>query len=334
MLTRLIIQLILLATLVNAPRAALAQTAGELYTSAERRFNEADFEEAVDLLERAARGTKDRALLAKIQLKLGIIRAVLGETDRAKAAFTSALKLEPTLTLSPQKVKPEVVDLLEGARAKLEGILSVDTDVPGAQVWVDNKLVGKAPHVGSVTVGRHVIKVQLAAETRTRNVVVSYISNIEVRFTFKVQPQAKPAAEPPPAVAAKDSTRRGSLLHMPGVLTWISLGLAVGALGAGVGLGASAVQDYSEFEDLLANGPRDEQRRQELADGISAKGTAANALYGVAGGLAAVSVLLYFVEDRIWSSGEEEDRQARATRQLVISPLLGQTVGLGIDLRF
>ncbi len=334
---RSLITFTLALLLCAAPALAAEPTAAALYDKAEQRFNEADFEEAAALLSKAARSTRDAKLLGKVHLKLGIIHAVMGDEKKASAAFEEALKKEPTVELDPRQVKPEVVALLEQARGRLEGILSVLASRRDARVVVDGKPVGEVPYLSMVPVGKHVVEVHFPTYSRTKKVVVYHRVKTEVFVRFlKHLGQGGSAKQPPEPPPREEASAPYDPLHMPGVLTWVGLGLTVGALGTGVGFSVTAHQQYGEFQDLLASGVRDDARRQQLVDDIQSNSDTANIMYGVGGGLAAVTVALYFLEPLIWGDEGEDgaDRKQATAPRLRLAPLLGAVQGAQLRLNF
>ena len=304
------------------PAGLLAAPAGEaLYRQAVKRYNEAEFEKSIDLLNRALRAGGNPRLLGKVNFQLGITLAVMGEQDKAERAFREALKRDPELSLDAKQVKPEMVELLARVRDGLRGYLSVSAD-EDVSVKVDGEDVGQAPYEVLVPVGPHEVVVQCGGGARTRRVVVRHGATAR----FDARCAAAPAADKggtAPTPGHDGMSRRKRLW------TWVVAGTAVAALGVAIGLGASASADYSEFEDLLASGQRDETRREELESSIQSKSMGANVMFGVAGGLAVTSVVLFFLEGRA-------PTRRRATRSTGprVQVMIGPVTGLGLRLPF
>lgn len=125
------------------------------------------FEQAIKVLTRAARATKDPGTLGKIQLHLGLNHSVLGQQARARRAFTAALTHDPTLTLDPGQTKRSMLDLLQAVRLKLKGTLQVGAASPGATLELDGRPAGPLPAVKELPVGRHRVAVW-SADRRQR----------------------------------------------------------------------------------------------------------------------------------------------------------------------
>jgi tetratricopeptide (TPR) repeat protein len=75
---------------------------------------------------------------------------------------------------------------------------------------------------------------------------------------------------------------------------WTSVG-AVATLGAAVGLGLAARSDYDKAEELGTQ-PTKREEWERTTDSGKAKSLGANILFGVAGGLAVTSVVLFFLD--------------------------------------
>ncbi len=241
----------------------------------------------------------------------------MGEQDKAEGAFREALKRDPELSLNAKQVKPEMVELLARVRNGVRGYLSVSAD-GDATVQLDGEGVGRAPYEVLVPVGPHRVVVRCAGGERAKRVVVRH--GATARFAAR-------CVVPGGGAAAASGDARDGMARRPRLWTWVVAGTAVAALGVAIGLGASASADYSEFEDLLASGRRDETRREELESAIQSKSLGANVMFGVAGGLAATAVVLFFLEGR----APARKQTARAAGlQLMVGPV----TGLGLRLPF
>jgi hypothetical protein len=138
--------------------AAPAQTR----SSAEAAFAEGDFERALSETEAALASTKDDATRTQLYLLRGRCHAALGDNDKASNDFTHALEHDPEAQLDPSRVRPALVEMLEGLKKTLRAELNLRSNVPGALVLLDGKALGVAPLRTSVPIGRHQIEVRSA----------------------------------------------------------------------------------------------------------------------------------------------------------------------------
>jgi len=101
---------------------------------------------------------------AEIEMRTGLVAAQAGRPQLADAALRRAASLDLERRLMAAEATPEVVKLAQTiwqqARSAAEGRVRVDTDVPGAQVFLDDVLVGTAPLTVAARVGRHVLRVE------------------------------------------------------------------------------------------------------------------------------------------------------------------------------
>lgn len=159
------------------------------------------------------------------------------------------------------------------------GELIIDAD-PGCRVHLDGKVVGTAPLVEKVAAGKHLVAVESADGLRSWQAQVSVNPSSLTRVRAMLPAPAAPRLE-------KDdpaTRQRGTQL----IWAWITGSLALAAGGAGAGLMVSAAQDHDEYQQTT-----DAQRFDELDSQVRQKRTGAYISFGVAGGMAVVSLLLY-----------------------------------------
>jgi tetratricopeptide (TPR) repeat protein len=130
--------------------------------------------------------------------------------------------------------------------------------------------------------------------------------------------EAQPRA---PAPAGEAPRRRR-------VWTWVAAGAAVVAGGVALGLGLWADAGFREFQERGTAPDRVEELRGE----VPARGHAATAMYGVAGGLAITSVVLFFVEGR--PPTDQARSGSRIGSELAIQPITGTAWGLQVGRQF
>jgi len=292
-----------------------AQQARDLLRQAATLFSEARFNESLGLLTRARAVATDDATRARIQLYLGLNHAVLGQGEKARAGFRSALALDPALMLDPGEIKSSIVDLFNSVRQAMSSELMVLADRPDAEVYIDGKKVGGVPFRDHVTVGPHRVDV------RTPDGCLGYWKGVVLHVGRKhaVTARLRSPAEGGKGCVAASLPSGPSFWRRRRVWTWVAAGAAGLMLAAGIGVGASANSDYSEYESTS-----DPDRGQDLARTIESKDLAANLLFGVGWTLAVTSVVLLFVEGRPAEQG--------AT--VGIGPLGGRLPGLMLSGRF
>lgn len=392
---RLIPLFLLAAAALILPGVALADPGESLLQEGLVNYRVGKFDAAIKVLDRAARKGKDPQVLGRINLYRGLVLGVMGKGDRAKAAFTEALRNDPTLVPRDGEAKSSVLALFNEVRDGLKGTLKVAADRPGAQVTVGGKVLGPAPYAGALRVGAHKIVVSTpdGMYTATSNQVIKADATSSVNATLvfvgsrlsiscrpagakilvdgkeagaaplkehllppgehKVEllldgyaPVSRPVttrkgetlsldlelrkavaaavspADPmpqpqPPAEQPVEQEKKGGF-HWP-VYTSIAAGVALAALGAGIGLGVASNSAYEEWEGKPAGTEKD-----DLADQVSSFDLGANISYGVAGGAVVAAVLLYIFADR--PAAKAKDNQ---TAQVYWGP-----TGASVKLRF
>jgi hypothetical protein len=124
------------------------------------------------------------------------------------------------------------------------------------------------------------------------------------------------------------------------ILAFTSAGLAVASLGAGIAFGSQAA---SLEDEILANETDDEGRyvdysqEQAIADVREAQSKAqtANIFYGVAGGLAVISGVLFIVQSGSDVAEGEQRADTKDKPKLRLSPTVGQgSMGMGARINF
>ena len=221
---------------------------------------------------------------------------------------------------------------LEALRAQL-GRLTITCRIKEALVKVNDREVGKTPlpHPVYVEPGDVTIVVQNPAHrvTQDHTVAAGEHKKIKVSLRDRPRPQSQPSAAtpgmdlPPPTAALpptaarkpaartgpaprrRDGAGKGWLLGRR--WTWVVAGGAVVAGAVGMGLGISASGEYGEYKEAETS----VSRYPELEDSIRTKSIAANAMFGVAGGLAVTAAVLFFVEGHLAGRAE---RRASAPR--------------------
>ncbi len=188
-------------------------------------------------------------------------------------------------------------------------LLLVYTAPPGARLSIDGKERGKTPLHAVLAPGKYELVVSLDGhETVKDHVDLSASASRVVDVVLRAVPRAPagavaapdltprpPAATPPvapavPAVPAPASPRPRRYLPV-----WIAAGTAAAAVVAGGVLGWSARQDASAIDAMSA---ADRAAATQRARDAQTKARAANVLYALGGGAAAVGGTLFVLEAR------------------------------------
>ena len=278
--------------------SVLAQSPQELFQKGVFLISRARFDESIKHLNQAKEATRDPALLGRIHLYLGINHSILGDSARSDESFREALRHNPELKLDPKRIKASIVERFKTIRASSRGELKVGADAPGAEVLVDGKKVGATPYVAQLPVGVHQVKVVHPRSGASYEERVTIVHGTPCLVTARLAPRPGPANEP--------GRKR--------VWTWVAAGTAAVTLGVAIGLGVSAKSDNDTFFDL----PPTAKNGADLESSGRAKALGSNVMYGVAGALAATSVVLFFFEGK-----EGERKTAGMGLQVVPGPSPG-----------
>jgi tetratricopeptide (TPR) repeat protein len=297
-----------------------AESAEDRFREAVRRYTEADFKRSLELLREALELAPGPALAWRIELYRGVVQAVLGQREAARAAFRRSLALNPLAVVDSRQVSPSIVGLFEEVKVKLRGRLAVSADRPGARVLLDGRALGSAPLDVEVAIGAHQLELRSADGCRRHlaKIVVAPERRVAVSARLEVVPDAaagctSTAEQSAPAVTPAARRR---------VWTWVTAAGAGALLAAGLGLRLSSSSDYDEYWSPGT----DARRGAELADRIESRDLASSVLFGVGAGLAVTAVALFFLEAR---AGSAERRALR------VDPLVGRMAGgLAVGGRF
>jgi len=137
-------------------------TPEELYRLGEESYEAGEYESARDRFETALEGLDDNDMRARCYERLAFVYAAFGLSEEVYDAFAESLRLDSSLVLDPEVVSPKVYEFYARARNDIvrEGILVVNSDPPGAMVYLDGEPVGEAPvKAEHVAVGEYLLKV-------------------------------------------------------------------------------------------------------------------------------------------------------------------------------
>ena len=122
-------------------------TRDELVKTADEAYDAGEYERALEYYTKAVPLIEDPAALSRVHERLAFIHAALGQQDKAYSEFVEALKLDQTLKLDQEQVSPKIYEAFQKARDEVvrEGTLVCNCDPGGAEVYLDDALVGEAP---------------------------------------------------------------------------------------------------------------------------------------------------------------------------------------------
>ena len=139
------------------------------------------------------------------------------------------------------------VEVLLGKLAGRIATLSIETDVPGAELFVDGVSVGRSPLTGPIRVstGSRVLSAVASGRPRVSRVVeAAGGESVRVQLRF---PKPAPATQSPVSGASAQASAPASGVH-PAV--WLGIGSGVLAAGAGV-MAYLAERDASKYDDAV-----------------------------------------------------------------------------------
>jgi hypothetical protein len=171
----------LLCVLLLAPADVAAEGAVTLLERGITAFGLGQLEASRQVLRQAREATRDPRLLAKIQLYLGLNDAVEGAEEKARRAFSAALRHDPTLVLDRRNFKPDLVRLFNDVRQRMSGRLAISIAAPGVKVLIDGEERGTAPLDASIPPGRHIVEVQTADGLSTYRAEVVVVPGHQTR---------------------------------------------------------------------------------------------------------------------------------------------------------
>ena len=220
-------------------------------------FSRGEFETAI----KKADGALKKATDAREHAELHVLRAqallALGQVDKARAAFLTAVQKDPTIELDAARASPDAVRLLERVRGELPATLVVMVKAGDAEVAIDDKNLGPAPLQTQVPGGVHVVLAR-GSDGRTTRVEARVPPGRKVVLEMELSgpgksadapkkgPDGVPGEQPSLAVAQPvvlEPVKPTASSVVTSVIPWrpVSLGLLIGGgvvlVAGGVALG-------------------------------------------------------------------------------------------------
>jgi len=204
----MLLPVLLLLCLLCIPKATAQGTeAARLLQKGIDEYNDLEFENAIQLLERAIRlGLPDKSKVEAYKY-LGFAYIVNEEVPKAKEMFQKLLEIEPDYQLGPH-ASPKLSQIFNEVKSQFKppaktGSISVNSTPQGASIYLDGKLQSdKTPFViEDVEAGAHSIKLSLEGyKDMERNITVQ--ANQREQITSALTAIDKPRARIEPVKKA------------------------------------------------------------------------------------------------------------------------------------
>jgi tetratricopeptide (TPR) repeat protein len=208
-----------------------------------------------------------------VLLDVGQCHLRLGRFDMALRYYRRFLIEAPVDATERATVEADITRL-EATLATVR----VSANVPGAEVWVDNRRVGSSPGELLLPAGSHLVELRASGHLPSRR---------------EVQVAGRARVTLPPFRLESVAPRRG----LTPLVFWSTAGAAVALAVVGGAVGLSAL---SAHDDVLAR-QADAQRRftvlQGDLDSVQARASVADIFFGSAATVAVSAGILYFVTD-------------------------------------
>jgi tetratricopeptide (TPR) repeat protein len=242
-----------------------------------------------------------------IQFNIAQCRERLEDWPGALRSYQDYLREVPDAT-DRAAVRASMRRLEERLAAAGAQLLLVYTDPPGARLSIDGKERGNTPLHAVLAPGRYALVVTLDGhETVKDQIELSASASRVVDVVLRTIPRtpataAAPDLTPRPHAVAPPVAPVAPVAPAPApprprkhLATWIAAGTAIVAVATGAVLGWSARQDASAIDAMSAP---DRAAASQRARDAQAKARAANVLYALGGGAAAVGGTLFVLEAR------------------------------------
>ena len=128
-------------------------------------YQSGDFDKAIQFLGIAiARGFGKDANFIQAHVHLGLSHLAYGKTKEARTTFRRAIERQPEFELDAERYPPKAVSLFTQLHSELVSELTMHTQPPAADVWLDKEMLGNTGEAGSLRrqnllVGRYKVRV-------------------------------------------------------------------------------------------------------------------------------------------------------------------------------
>jgi hypothetical protein len=273
-----------------------AARAKEMIVRGTEAFDQKKFDEAARLFVEAYELLATRNLGIKPELlhNAAVAYDRLGDCERSAPLFERYLELVPKARASADFRKRHARALACAPKIELR------TSPDGAQAIVDGRPRGHTPLTLHLKTGEHQVVFELESYQRTEQTITV---NKEESFsrTLALAPPPPPVPPPPPIVAPPPPPAEpvaADTSFSPSPWVWVSAGVGVAALVAGIVFGVLAKNEYAVYQSELTKPDACECRTmaRSAEDRGRTLSLGANLSYGAAAVGIAVAGVLFFVD--------------------------------------
>jgi hypothetical protein len=152
----------------------------------------AQLTEAIEGLEKSAPSPRAWKALSTARVLQGLVLRATKKKEPSAEAFRRILRVVPAHALDANEYSPSTVAAFEAVRKELKGAkrfpVSVLSQPPGADVFLDGAPVGKTPYSGTLPAGSYALNVG-ASFPRTLKVDREASAQVDLTFEASVAPQ-------------------------------------------------------------------------------------------------------------------------------------------------
>ena len=167
--------------------------------SARRAYWEGRFDQSVEQLRPLIDKLDDKAALREAAFLLGLNHLALGNEERGRSYFSSAVRTDPSFLPSEDLYTRAIVRAYTDVRKTLVGGITVTSEPPGARVYLGDRAVGNTPYEGDAAAGERSVKTELEGYTgQVRRIRVTPGKTVSVKFELSREvaaARARPAQE-------------------------------------------------------------------------------------------------------------------------------------------
>jgi tetratricopeptide (TPR) repeat protein len=278
------------------PSSQQRALARELYTKGQQLFREGDYVAAEHSFEEAYRVAPTPIVL----LSIAECQVRTEQFEHAADTLETYLREKPDA-----KDRNEVRTQIETLRHK-PAALTVSTNIAGADIWVDGNDTGMStPADLSLSPGVHTVTVVRDGYVRAeQSIRLSPAGRDTIRFTM--MPEAHEAAVAATQTTPSEPAEAASGRHT-GTAFWVATGVGIAAVGAGVGLGVTALMKEKAYDKKGAA----TEKKQKQGDRIA---LSADICYGIATAAAVTALVLYL------TSGSKDSAEAAPQQAWRVAP--------------
>lgn len=252
-----------------------------------------------------------------------VLRAIAAAQERQGNVVQAAQTLQQYLNDSPQATDRAEVERHIQELTGRPATMTVASTPPGAQILIDDQVVGTTPAELPVAAGEHTIELRLAGYSTVRQTFTAQ-SATRARLDVPLTPGTGTLGETGgDGQAASGGGGGGS--EEPTAEVWAMAGVAAAGLISGTVFGFLALSEQSNFDAMPTNATADRGELFALIADIS---------FGVAIAGAATAIILYIVE-RSSGGDTQTSMLERDGLRLDVSPWAGlNSGGVAAQLRF